>query len=178
MLNAPNRLLLRGGTILTLAGGDELLPKADILVESGRIAAIGDLPAETASGCSRVLDISGKLVVPGFINGHLHSPATLCPGTVDTVSHPIFMWLNQADTAARTPREVYVSIMLGCMQMLLTGTTGVIDHFPEQNFSGADVEAAVKAYEDSRCVPRGRASARCNPRPAPGSARAAAGAAD
>lgn len=46
MLNAPNRLLLRGGTILTLAGGDELLPKADILVESGRIAAIGDLPAE------------------------------------------------------------------------------------------------------------------------------------
>jgi 5-methylthioadenosine/S-adenosylhomocysteine deaminase len=149
MLNPPKRLLLRGGTILTLADGDELLPKADILVESGRITAIGALPAETATGCDRVLDVSGKLVVPGFINGHLHSPATLCPGTVDTVSHPIFMWLNQADTAARTPREVYVSIMLGCMQMLLTGTTGVIDHFPEQNFTGADVEAAVKAYEDS-----------------------------
>jgi len=89
------------------------------------------------------------LVVPGFVNGHLHSPATLCPGTVDAVSHPIFMWLNQADSAARTPREVYVSVMLGCLQMLLTGTTAVIDHFPEQNFTGADVEAAVRAYEDS-----------------------------
>ncbi len=147
--STPPRILLRNGTVLTLAGGDEVLANTDVLVEGGRIAAIGRVSEAVAATCERIIDVSGKLVVPGFVNGHLHSPATLCPGTVDAVSHPIFMWLNQADSAARTPREVYVSVMLGCLQMLMTGTTGVIDHFPEQNFSPADVEAAVKAYEDS-----------------------------
>jgi 5-methylthioadenosine/S-adenosylhomocysteine deaminase len=149
MIAPAQRLLLRNGTVLTLGGGDELLAAADILVEGSRIAAIGPVSDAVAASCARIIDVSGKLVVPGFVNGHLHSPATLCPGTVDAVSHPIFMWLNQADSAARTPREVYVSVMLGCLQMLLTGTTAVIDHFPEQNFSAADVEAAVRAYEDS-----------------------------
>src|SRR5258708_783847 len=144
-----SRLLLRNGTALTLAGGDELIERTDILIENSRIAAIGPVADAVAASCDRVIDIEGKLVVPGFVNGHLHSAATLCPGTVDAVSHPIFMWLNQADSAGRTPREVYVSVMLGCLQMLLTGTTAVIDHFPEQNFSAADVEAAVKGYEEA-----------------------------
>ncbi len=143
------RILLKNATVLTLAGGDELLAGADILVEDGAIAALGTVDEARRAGCDRVIDLTGKLVVPGFVNGHLHSPASLCPGTVDAVSHPIFMWLNQADSAARTPREIYVSAMLGCLQMLLTGTTAVIDHFPEQNFAPEDVEAVGKAYEDS-----------------------------
>src|SRR5450432_1103330 len=146
---SPHRILLKNATVLTLAGGDELLAGADILVDGGTIAAVGTISEAARATCDRVIELTGKLVVPGFVNGHLHSPATLCPGTIDAVSHPIFMWLNQADSAARTPREVYVSVMLGCLQMLLTGTTAAIDHFPEQNFSSADVEAVVKAYEDS-----------------------------
>src|SRR5207237_3431601 len=112
-------------------------------------AEIGAVDEAARAGCDRVIELAGKLVVPGFVNAHLHSPPTLCPGTIDAASHPIFMWLNQADSAARTPREVYVSAMLGCLQMLLTGTTAVIDHFPEQNFAPADVEAVVRAYADS-----------------------------
>ena len=143
------RILLQNATVLTLASGDELLAAADILIEDGAIACLGKVSEAERATCDRAIDLTGKLVVPGFVNGHLHSPATLCPGTIDAASHPIFMWLNQADSSARTPREVYVSAMLGCLQMLLTGTTAVIDHFPEQNFSPADVEAVVKAYEDS-----------------------------
>src|SRR5258708_560463 len=117
---SPQRILLQNVIVLTLAGGDELLTGTDILVEGGAIAAIGKVSNSVRANCDRVLELSGKLVVPGFVNGHLHSPASLCPGTVDAVSHPIFMWLNQADSAARKPREVYVSAMLGCLQMLLT----------------------------------------------------------
>src|SRR5437763_239433 len=103
------RILLQNATVLTLAGGDEVLTGADILIEDGAIAAIGQVPPDKRASCDRVIDLAGKLVVPGFVNGHLHSPATLCPGTIDAASHPIFMWLNQADSAARTPREIYVS---------------------------------------------------------------------
>ena len=59
------------------------------------------------------------------------------------------MWLFQAYTANRTPREVYVSAMLNCVEMLLSGTTSALDHFPEQSFGADDVEAAVAAYRDS-----------------------------
>jgi cytosine/adenosine deaminase-related metal-dependent hydrolase len=56
------------------------------------------------------------------------------------------MWQNQADTAQRTPHEVYVSALLGGIEMLTTGTTAVIDHFPEQGFTEEQVAAVVRAY--------------------------------
>jgi 5-methylthioadenosine/S-adenosylhomocysteine deaminase len=139
---------IRGGTVVSLGEIRDLVAVADVLVEDGIVAAVGTLSAEQLADAD-IVDATGKLVVPGFVNAHLHSPASLSAGTVDAVSHPVFMWLNQADTANRTPREVYVSTLIGCTQMLLSGTTSVIDHFPEQNFSAADVAAAVQAYEDS-----------------------------
>lgn len=58
-------ILLQNGT-LALPGGPR---KADLLVENGRIAAIGEaLPA----GDARVLDCAGKLVLPGCIDTHTH----------------------------------------------------------------------------------------------------------
>lgn len=146
------KILIRDATVVTLDPAVGVLERADIVVQGNRIVSVGPsagAAAIDAAGYDRVIDAAGKLAVPGFVNAHLHSPASLCPGTIDAVSHPIFMWLNQADTAARTEREVYVSALLSCLQMLLTGTTSVIDHFPEQNFSLADVDAAARAYTDS-----------------------------
>src|SRR5690242_21917465 len=70
------RILLRNAIVLTLGGGDELLTGTDILIEDGAIAAVGEVQAEKRATCDRVLDLTGRLVVPGFVNGHLHSPAT------------------------------------------------------------------------------------------------------
>ena len=53
------------------------------------------------------------------------------------------MWRNQADTAGRTPDEIRLSALLGCIEHLLGGTTAIIDHFPEQGFSDADVDAVA-----------------------------------
>lgn len=142
-------LAIRGGTVVSLGEAHDLIGPADVLVRDGVIAHVGALSAAQLAECEEVIDASGKLVVPGFVNAHLHSPASLSAGTVDAVSHPVFMWLNQADTANRTPREIYVSAMVACTQMLLSGTTSVIDHFPEQNFTAEDVAAVVQAYEDS-----------------------------
>lgn len=57
--------LLRGGTLVLPTG----LTRADLRVDGGKIAEIGpDLPL----GDSRVIDASGKLVFPGFIDTHTH----------------------------------------------------------------------------------------------------------
>jgi len=79
----------------------------------------------------------------------MHSTSTLLKGTADRLSHPAFMWRKQADTAGRTPREIYVSALLGCLEMLQTGTTACLDHFPDQSFGAVEVDAVAQAYVDA-----------------------------
>ncbi|MBW3601461.1 MAG: D-aminoacylase [Actinobacteria bacterium] len=47
---------------------------ADVAVESGRVAAVGDLGAAPAR---RVVDVGGRVLAPGFIDLHTHSDFTL-----------------------------------------------------------------------------------------------------
>ena len=59
------KYLLKNGTVVSGTG----TKKADILIEGEKIAAVGEnLPTEGAE----VLDLKGKLLFPGFIDGHTH----------------------------------------------------------------------------------------------------------
>lgn len=137
-------LIRRADCILT---GTGRLNDADLLIRDGRIAAIGAVPEVPAD--TRILEGRGRLVAPGLVNAHWHSPMQLSHGTSDRTNHKVFMWENQVDTANRSMEEIEVSALIGCLQMLKSGTTAVIDHFPEQGFGIEDVAAVVRAYE--RC---------------------------
>ncbi|HEY4574433.1 MAG TPA: N-ethylammeline chlorohydrolase, partial [Thermoanaerobaculia bacterium] len=78
-MNPPD-LLLRGGTLLTLDVQATVLRGADVLIRDGRIASIGHV--EPPAG-ARVLDISGCLVLPGLIQGHLHLGQTFFRGLAE-----------------------------------------------------------------------------------------------
>ncbi|MBD5160959.1 MAG: dihydropyrimidinase [Oscillibacter sp.] len=68
------KTLLQGGTVISARGEK----KADVLMEDGRIAAVGErLPA----GDAQVADCAGKLLFPGFIDGHTHFDLEVC-GTI------------------------------------------------------------------------------------------------
>ncbi|CAN0424775.1 unnamed protein product, partial [Discosporangium mesarthrocarpum] len=145
----PQKILIRNALVVTLDAHDRTLPAGDILIENGRISAIGTVAPEAAARCDRVIDGTDRLVMPGLVNAHTHSPLSVVHGAFDLLNHRACMWLFQAYTANRTPREVYVSTMLNCIEMLLCGVTATLDHFPEQAFGPEDVEAAVSAYRDS-----------------------------
>jgi Tol biopolymer transport system component len=72
--SAPNAgtLLLRHGRVLTMAGGDRILPDADILIEDGRIARLGASGSLFARAGASVIDLGGKTVIPGLIDVHDH----------------------------------------------------------------------------------------------------------
>ena len=57
------KLLIKNGT-LVLNGGEK---KADILIENGKISEIGKITADC-----KVIDASGKHVLPGLIDMHVH----------------------------------------------------------------------------------------------------------
>ncbi|HKQ27543.1 MAG TPA: amidohydrolase [Burkholderiales bacterium] len=133
-------MLIRNALVLP-GGGDWQARRADILIRGERIAGLGH-----GFDDKEIIEGDSLLAVPGFVNAHYHSPLSILPGTADGFSHPAFMWQNQVDTARRTSHEVYVSALLGGIEMLTSGTTAVMDHFPEQGFPLEHVDAVVRAY--------------------------------
>jgi N-acyl-D-amino-acid deacylase len=65
-------LLIRGGTIID--GTRHPRQRGDVGVQGDRIVATGDLSAQTANV---VIDASGKIVAPGFVDLHTHSDGWL-----------------------------------------------------------------------------------------------------
>jgi 5-methylthioadenosine/S-adenosylhomocysteine deaminase len=65
-----DRTLIRGGVVLTQDPQLGETPNADVLIEGDKVAAIGkDLPADDA----RVIDATGDIVIPGFVDTHRHT---------------------------------------------------------------------------------------------------------
>lgn len=141
--------LIRGGMVLTLDRHDRLLERADILVEGETISFVGDGHAGIADRADLIVEAGGLLVAPGLINAHMHSQSGTMSGFGDRLSHPAFMWLTQAHTSNRTPEEIRLATLLCAAQMLATGTTAAIDHFPGQRFTRGDMDAVLAAWEES-----------------------------
>ena len=64
------RLLIKGGIVLSQDPSIGELPNADVLVEDDKIAAVG--PNLSPEG-ARTIDASGDIVIPGFIDTHRHT---------------------------------------------------------------------------------------------------------
>ena len=64
-------LVLRGGTVIDGSGSQRR--RADVGVAGDRIIAIGDLAAVDDAAVTQVLDVTGHVVAPGFIDPHGHS---------------------------------------------------------------------------------------------------------
>ena len=64
------RVVLRGGSIVDAAG----VRPGDVAVAGERISAVGRVPAEPGD---RVIDATGRLVLPGFVDAHSHADGLL-----------------------------------------------------------------------------------------------------
>ncbi|MYK78417.1 MAG: amidohydrolase family protein [Acidobacteria bacterium] len=64
------RILLKDAAQVLTMNGEEIIPGGDVLVEDNRIAAVG--PDLDAPEGARVFDVSGKTVMPGYVDAHAH----------------------------------------------------------------------------------------------------------
>lgn len=142
-------LLIRDAAILTGDPSLGFIAEGYVHVAEGVVAAVGSGTPPPGLTADRVLDGGGKIAVPGLVNAHSHSQSSTMTGFGDRLSHPAFMWLTQAHTSRRTPDEIRLAVLLAAWQMLTTGTTSVIDHFPGQRFSRGDLDAVLQAWRES-----------------------------
>src|SRR5690606_8460275 len=64
-------LVLRGGRVLTMKE-HEIIENADVLIRDNRIVAVGPRGAVTVPEDAHVIDVSGKSLIPGFVDTHYH----------------------------------------------------------------------------------------------------------
>lgn len=122
--------LIKGARILTMDDSFKEYSCADILVEGNKISSVGkNLPIPSETHNLRVIDASGKLVMPGLVNGHIHSPGNFVKGGLDNLPLEIFMLYEVPPLSDSPPgfRLNYVRTMLGAIEMLKLGITSVHD---------------------------------------------------
>lgn len=125
------RLLVRGGTVVTLGEPNRVLPGHDVLCEGGlvaRVAPSADLPEEGV----RVVDARGKVVLPGFVNVHMHFYSTMVRGLgkaapskdFDEVLKNLWWRLDRKLTV----EDCRYSALVPLIEAVRHGTTTLIDH--------------------------------------------------
>lgn len=80
-LSGPADVILRGGRIVTVAG-----PEAEaVALRAGRVQAVGSAAAALAhkGRATRLIDLNGRVLIPGFVVAHWHFPVSLLCGWVD-----------------------------------------------------------------------------------------------
>lgn len=136
-------LLLRGGSILT---GDGDLRIADVLIQDGRIASIGDLSAVLGA---QSIDATGRLVLPGLVDTHRHSWQSALRGVgTGWDLNAYFGTMFFAIAPHYTADDVYVGTLLGALTALDAGITTMVDWSHIQN-TPEHGDAAIQALRDS-----------------------------
>ncbi|MGI4797354.1 MAG: amidohydrolase family protein [Janthinobacterium lividum] len=141
------RLLLTGARVLDPDGELDRPPPQDVLIEDGRIVAVGsDIGAD---GAER-LDAAGCLLTPGFVNAHSHSHDALLRGRFEAI--PLDVWGLGAfpgGWSRRSVDEIALRTTLHAAECLLGGITTVQDMVSLQGPDPAHLNAVLEAYRTS-----------------------------
>ena len=139
------RTLIRGGKALTGDPALGALEEADILVEDGRIAALGsDLSAD-----AEVTRADGSLIVPGFVDTHRHVWQTAMRGIcADWTLLDYFRGIRLTASAVYSPEDVYAGNYAGALEALDAGVTCVLD-FSHCLISPDHADEAVRGLREA-----------------------------
>ena len=148
-------MLLRGGTLVCVDDEDRII-RASLRVRDDRIVAIGK---KAERGPAHVIDATGCIVMPGFVQAHVHLCQALFRGMADDL--PLLEWLRQRIwplEAAHDAASMRVSAELGIAEMLLSGTTTILDmgsvHHQEQVFKSMK-QSGIRGFSGKAMMDRG-----------------------
>lgn len=120
-------LVIENATVVTMNATREVLRGADILIEDGRISRVGK-GLRAAKSARRTIDASGCVVIPGFIQGHVHVCQTLFRNRADGLE--LLDWLRERIwpmEAAHDPASLRASADLSFAEMIRGGVTAALD---------------------------------------------------
>ncbi|MZF86155.1 amidohydrolase family protein [Streptomyces sp. SID5643] len=139
------RTLLRSGHVISMDPDIGDLPQGDVLVEDGRIAAV----EPEISADAEVLDMTGHILIPGFVDTHRHTwEAPLRGVAPDATLDDYFVDILDTFAPLYTPEDVYAGNLAGALECLNAGITTLVD-WSHINNTPEHPDAAIQGLKDS-----------------------------
>ncbi|MGH9114627.1 MAG: amidohydrolase family protein [Acidimicrobiales bacterium] len=151
-------LLLTGGCVVTVDEQRRVLDPGAVAIAGDRIVAVGPASELRDWRAHRIVDCSGRAVIPGLVDCHNHLFQALVRGLGEGLS--IWPWLCEfmwPYSIAMTPEDARVAVTLGAIEAVRAGTTTVIDnHYaPTDETTTLAVAGAIESVGLRGAVARG-----------------------
>ncbi|MEM3641839.1 MAG: amidohydrolase, partial [Candidatus Bathyarchaeia archaeon] len=139
-------ILIYGCTVLPMKNGG-VIEDGAIAIKNGKIVFVGKRASAKSIHAEKKIDAKGKLAMPGLINCHTHVPMTILRGLAE--DKPLDVWLKEIIwplEAKLTREDIYAGALLGCLEMIKSGTTCFADmYFHEDMVAKAVSESGLRA---------------------------------
>jgi 5-methylthioadenosine/S-adenosylhomocysteine deaminase len=143
-------MVIEGGILITMVEGDDPISPARVCVKKNRIIDVQVMDeAFSVPSSAEIIDASDCIIMPGLINSHCHTPMTLFRGAADDL--PLREWLYDKifpmESEHLRPETVYWGSLLGCLEMIASGTTSFMDgYFFEDDTVQAVYRSGLRAH--------------------------------
>ena len=139
--------LIKGGQVVTMDPDLGDFTRADVLVEGDVIRAVG--PDLNAPEGAAVIDAHDRIVMPGFVNAHIHTWQTGLRGLgSDWTGTNYFRAMHAGLAGFFTPEDIYLANLMGALNQLNAGVTTLVDwhhNNPTPDHTDAAVDGLMQA---------------------------------
>jgi 5-methylthioadenosine/S-adenosylhomocysteine deaminase len=154
MGNAPEPcdLLVDGGLVLTLDADDRVIADGAVAITADRIVAVEAAGTARARFAPRVrIDGSRRIVMPGLVNTHNHTPLVITRGMVEDMNFAPMYTPRVPQGHRLGAEEAYLLSRLGAWDLLRTGSTTVVDYYRHGDACArAMAESGLRAFVGGR----------------------------
>ncbi len=119
-----SKLLIKNGYIVSMNEKREVFNGGSILIENDKIIDIGKIDEKSLGSDVEVYDAQGKIILPGFVNTHVHLSQQLGRGIADDVV--LLTWLRERIWPYESSfdyEDSLISSIACCVEMIKSGTT-------------------------------------------------------
>ncbi len=138
------QVYFKNGYILTMNDENQVYAGGDLLVEDDKIVAVGQVKEEQVKPDAEVIDLTGKYLLPGFVNTHVHTSQQISRGVGDDVDFTTWlhdrMWPFESNM---TEDDSYISTLMCCLELIKSGVTSFAE--PGGQFVGGMAKGTAEA---------------------------------
>jgi len=150
----PNKLLVKGGTAVTMDERRRVVHDSAVAIEDGRIVAVG--PSDSVPrgfAADEVIDAKGCLVMPGLICSHTHLYGVALRGSSLGIRPPsdfvqILQRIWWPVDELLTNADAYATALAAGAESLLNGTTCFADTYSAPNAIGGSLDHIARAVNE------------------------------
>ena len=140
------RTLINGAAIITMDPAIGDLRKGDVLIEDDRIVAVA---SEIEAGDAAVIDGTHTLLLPGLINGHLHTWQTGLRGlAADWTVAEYMQAMHRGLATLFRPEDIHIANLMGALNQINNGVTTLVD-WCHNNPTAQHSDAAIQGLDDA-----------------------------